>query len=67
MALKKFITFVLEKQTDKDLKAKVEKELGEDAGECPRCGKSFEKCICPEVDYYSTMNIYRTPKGQEKK
>ncbi len=37
MALKKFTAFILEKQTDKDLKAKVEKELGNEAGNCPRC------------------------------
>lgn len=67
MSLKKFTKFVLEKQTDKDLKDRLEKELANEAGDCPRCGKAFEQCICPEVDYYSTMNIYRTPKGEEKK
>ena len=66
MALKKFTSFVNEKQTDKELKGKVEKELADDAASCPRCGKPFHDCICPTTDYYSTVNIYRTPKGKIK-
>jgi hypothetical protein len=67
MAIKKFTQFITEKQTDKELKKKAEEELNDKIDECPRCGKSFHDCICPETDYYSTVNIYRTPKGELKK
>jgi hypothetical protein len=66
MALKKFTSFVNEKQTDKELKSKVEKAISDEAENCPRCGNSFHECICPTADYYSTVNIYRTPKGKTK-
>ena len=66
MALKKFTTLIAEKQTDKELKKKAEEALSDVVSECPRCGKSFHDCICPTTDYYSTVNIYRTPKGEIK-
>lgn len=67
MPLKKFTTFVTEKQTDEELKTKMEKDLASDADSCPRCGRPFVDCTCPTTDYFSTMNIYRTPKGEIKK
>jgi hypothetical protein len=66
MAIKKFTQFIAEKQTDKELKKKAEEDLGQVVDKCPRCGASFHDCICPEIDYYSTVNIYRTPKGEVK-
>jgi DTW domain-containing protein YfiP len=66
MALKKFTQFITEKQTDKELKQQAEEDLGNVVDTCPRCGKSFHDCICPEIDYFSTVNIYRTPKGEIK-
>ena len=67
MFIKSYNQFILEKQTDEPLLAKIKAGMEKEIGDCPRCGKSFHDCVCPEKDYFSTMNAYRTPPGKKHK
>jgi hypothetical protein len=62
---KNYKQFITEGQTDKPLVKKIEQSIKDNSETCPRCGESFHGCICPEKDYFSTMNAYRTPAGKK--
>jgi hypothetical protein len=65
MFIKKYSDFILEKQSDENLMKQINAESKRDIGTCPRCGESFHDCICPDRDYYSTVNAHRTPAGKK--
>lgn len=44
-----------------------DKEKNKNKDRCPRCGELTKECDCHESDFYSTINIYRIPKGKEFK
>jgi hypothetical protein len=55
-----------EEPVDKKKQKAVDKEREDNEKVCPRCGhKEGEGCKCGEKDFYSTVNAYRIPKGEQ--
>lgn len=54
-----------EEPVDKKKQKKIDKYREEKEKVCPRCGKNEGECKCPTEDFYSTINAYRIPKGEE--
>jgi hypothetical protein len=55
-----------EEPVDKKIQKKVDKERENREKVCPRCGhKEGEGCKCGDDDFYSTVNAYRIPRGQQ--
>ena len=76
MKIKKFTEFINEgddenipdnKQTDKKLKDKVNKDVSELSDKCPRCGEELGNvCACAEEDWASTRNMHLIKPGKKK-
>lgn len=64
---KEFLNDLLEQQVYPKIVKKIQKELAEENTTCPRCGKSFDKCICQEKDPASTVNLYRFKSSTKNK
>jgi hypothetical protein len=54
---------LIEKQMDPLTVSKIQDELSQTSGECPRCGEDESNCICVERDSASTVNLYRYKKN----
>jgi hypothetical protein len=55
-----------EEPVNKKIQKKVDKDREEKEKVCPRCGhKEGEGCKCSEEDFYSTVNAYRIPRGEQ--
>ena len=75
MKIKKFTEFITEgddenipdnKQTNKKLKDKVNKDVSELSDDCPRCGEGLDSCACAEEDWASTRNMHLIKPGKKK-
>jgi hypothetical protein len=55
-----------EEPVDKKKQKEVDKYREDKEKVCPRCGhKEGEGCKCTENDFYSTVNAYRIPRGEQ--
>ena len=75
MKIKKFSDFITEgddenipdnKQSDKKLKDKVNKDVAEVSNKCPRCGALLDVCSCAEDDWASTRNMHLIKPGKKE-
>ena len=75
MKLKTYNTFMNEgdddtipddKQTNKKLKDKAEKDVAEVSNECQRCGEVLNMCACAKDDWASTRTAHLIKPGKKE-